>query len=133
MFHFRINTVILIGFPIFSRTLTIRNTEQRADAVFFLTWFRSPAPPRSPSSQPTYCNLNAKLLLQLVMSHYNDTLHASFSLSANAHVKWGLCSTSLWLLLGFNFFCDLSLFLHFRKPCIRRFLHQFFIHYSEAL
>ena len=67
------------------------------------------------------------------MSHYNDTLQASFSLSANAHVKWGLCSTSLWLLLGFNFFCDLSLFLHFRKPCIRRFLHRFFIHYSEVL
>ena len=35
MFHFRINTVILIEFPIFSRTLTIRNTEQRVDAVFF--------------------------------------------------------------------------------------------------
>ena len=123
MFHFRINTVIVIEFPIFSRTLTIRNSEwtqyssKRGSVV--------PAPPHPPSSQPTNCNLNAKVLPQLVMSHYNDTLKASFSWSANAHVKWGLCSTSFWLLLGFNFFCDLSLCLRFRKPYIRRFCTSF--------
>ena len=99
MFHFRINTVIVIEFPGFPRTLTIRNSEwtkyssKRGSVV--------PAPSPPPSSQPTNCNLNAKLLLQLVMSHYNDTLQASVSWSANAHVKWGLCSTSFWLLLGF--------------------------------
>ena len=75
--------------------------------------------------QPTNCNLNAKLPLQLVMSHYTDTLQASFSWSANAHMKWGLCSTSFWLLLGFNFFCDLSLCLRFRRTCIRRFCTSF--------
>ena len=44
------------------------------------------------------------------MGPYNDTLRASFSWSANAHVIWELCSTiSLLAILGFNCFCNLSL------------------------
>ena len=66
------------------------------------------------------------------MSHNNDTLQASFSWSANAHVKWGYAQ------LAFGYFLALISFAVIVFVCVSENLvyaasAPVFINYSEAL